>query len=105
LRPPDGDNITKALELAAGSPCKNSLHAVQRAKATPMQSVKQEPIYLPDVENNPQPSHYADMIQKMQNSGGEYCQIWHLFAFRPDPTIGVFASNRIDIFPATEKGF
>ena len=43
-----------------------------------MQSVKQEPIYLPDVENNPQPSHYADMIQKMQNSGGEYWQIWHL---------------------------
>ena len=52
-----------------------------------MPSVKQEPIYLPDVENNPQPSHYADMIQKMQNSGGEYWQIWHLFAFRPETTM------------------
>ena len=52
-----------------------------------MPSVKQEPIYLPDVENHPQPSHYADMIQKMQNSGGEYWQIWHLFAFRPETTM------------------
>jgi hypothetical protein len=56
-------------------------------KGIPMQSVKQEPIYLPDVENNPQPSHYADMIRKMQNSGGEYWQIWHLFAFRPETTM------------------
>ena len=52
-----------------------------------MQSVKQEPIYLPEVENNPQPSHYADMIRKMQNSGGEYWQIWHLFAFRLETTM------------------
>jgi len=52
-----------------------------------MPSVKQEPIYLPDVENNPQPSHYADMIQKMRNSGGEYWQIWHLFAYRPETTM------------------
>jgi hypothetical protein len=35
-----------------------------------MPSVKQEPIYLPDVESNPQPGSYRDMIQKMQNSGG-----------------------------------
>jgi hypothetical protein len=61
----DGGNITKALEMAAGSPCKNSVHGLQRAKEIPVQSVKQEPIYLPHVENNPQPSHYADMIQKM----------------------------------------
>jgi alkylhydroperoxidase family enzyme len=52
-----------------------------------MQSVKQEPIYFPGVEHNPQPSHYADMIQRMQNSGGEYWQIWHLFAFRPETTM------------------
>jgi alkylhydroperoxidase family enzyme len=52
-----------------------------------MQSVKQEPIHLPDVEKSPQPGHYADMIQKMQNSGGEYWQIWHLFAFRPETTM------------------
>ena len=28
-----------------------------------MQSVKQEPIYLPDVENNTQPSHYLNPIR------------------------------------------
>jgi uncharacterized peroxidase-related enzyme len=27
------------------------------------------------------------MIQKMQNNGGEYWQIWHLFAFRPETTM------------------
>ena len=52
-----------------------------------MQSIKQEPIYLPDVENNPQPCSYKDLIQRMQNSGGEYWQIWHLFAFRPETTM------------------
>lgn len=46
-----------------------------------MQSVKQEPIYLPDVESNPQPGAYKDMIQRKQNSGGQYWQIWHLFAY------------------------
>jgi hypothetical protein len=80
-------NITKALELAAGSPCKIFSMPCCAQKGIPMQSVKQEPIYLPDVENNPQPSHYADMIRKMQNSGGEYWQIWHLFAFRPETTM------------------
>jgi hypothetical protein len=29
-----------------------------------MQSVKQEPIYLPDVESNPQPGAYKDMTPK-----------------------------------------
>jgi uncharacterized peroxidase-related enzyme len=51
-----------------------------------MQSLKQDPIYLPDVENNPQPGPYKDLIQRMQDSGGEYWQIWHLFAFRPETT-------------------
>jgi hypothetical protein len=37
-----------------------------------MQSIKQEPLYLPDVENNPQPCSDKDLIQRMQNSGGEY---------------------------------
>jgi alkylhydroperoxidase family enzyme len=27
------------------------------------------------------------MIPKMQNNGGEYWQIWHLFAFRPETTM------------------
>lgn len=52
-----------------------------------MQSVKQEPIYLPDVESNPQPGAYKDMIQRKQNSGGQYWQIWHLFAYRSETTI------------------
>src|SRR4029077_16435307 len=94
LRLTGSGNITKALEIAAGSPCKIFVHAVQHAKETPMQSVKQEPIYLPDVENNPQPSHYADMIQKMQNSGGEYWQIWHLFASARRPRCTWHASPR-----------
>jgi hypothetical protein len=51
-----------------------------------MQSVKQEPIYLPDVENNPQPSRYLNLIQTCQNTGRETWNIWYLFAFRPEMT-------------------
>ena len=46
-----------------------------------------EPIYLAGVENNPQPSAYAELIRAAQASGSEYWQIWHLFAFRPEMTI------------------
>jgi len=46
-----------------------------------------EPIYLPGVENNPQPSAYADLIHNAQANGPEYWQIWHLLAFRPEMTI------------------
>jgi len=46
-----------------------------------------KPLYLPDVENNPQPSAYADLIKSAQASGPEYWQIWHLLAFRPEMTI------------------
>ena len=46
---------------------------------------KMEPMFLPDVETNPQPGPWADAIRTMQ--GGEYPQIWHMFAFRPDATI------------------
>jgi uncharacterized peroxidase-related enzyme len=46
-----------------------------------------EPIYLPGVENNPQPSAYADLIKAAHANGPEYWQIWHLFAFRPEMTI------------------
>jgi uncharacterized peroxidase-related enzyme len=51
-----------------------------------MQSVKQEPTYLPDVENNPQPSRYLDLIQTCQSTGRETWNIWYLFAFRPEMT-------------------
>jgi alkylhydroperoxidase family enzyme len=43
-------------------------------------------MFLPGVENNPQPSAWADSIRMMQQTGAEYPQIWHLFAFKPDMT-------------------
>jgi len=46
-----------------------------------------EPMFLPEVEHNPQPSPYRDLIAAMRaRGGGEYSQIWHLFAFRPEAT-------------------
>jgi len=45
-----------------------------------------QPIFLPDVEHNPQPSAWRDLIQGMQTAGKEYPQIWHLFAFLPGAT-------------------
>ena len=45
-----------------------------------------DPMFLPGVENNPQPSAWADSIRTMQQTGAEYPQIWHLFAFKPDMT-------------------
>jgi uncharacterized peroxidase-related enzyme len=51
-----------------------------------MQSVEMKSMFLPDVQNNPQPSSYFDLIRSAQNSGQEYWQIWHLFAFRPEMT-------------------
>lgn len=43
-------------------------------------------MYLRDVEANPQPSPYADLIHATKAAGREYWQIWHLFAFRPEVT-------------------
>jgi uncharacterized peroxidase-related enzyme len=40
-------------------------------------------LLLPDVENNPQPSPYFDLIAAAKSSGSEYWQIWNLLAFRP----------------------
>lgn len=48
--------------------------------------MQMEPMFLPGVENQPQPSPYTNLIRAMQASGGEYMQIWHLFAFRPEIT-------------------
>jgi alkylhydroperoxidase family enzyme len=47
--------------------------------------VKMAPMFLRGVENNPQPGPYADALRRMQ-AAGEYPQIWHLFAFRPQAT-------------------
>lgn len=51
-----------------------------------MKAIEQEPMYLPEVEANPQPSPYADLIHVTKTAGREYWQIWHLFAFRPEVT-------------------
>jgi uncharacterized peroxidase-related enzyme len=42
-----------------------------------------KPMFLPGVENNPQPSPYADLIQAAHTSNAEYTKIWHLLAFKP----------------------
>ena len=43
-------------------------------------------MFLPDVEQNPQPGPYRTLIEQMQAQGAEYPQIWHLFAFLPQAT-------------------
>jgi alkylhydroperoxidase family enzyme len=43
------------------------------------------PMFLPDVERNPQPGPYRALIEQMK-AGEEYPQIWHLFAFLPKAT-------------------
>jgi hypothetical protein len=45
-----------------------------------------EPMFLPGVEGNPQPSPYSTAIEGMRKLGREYSQIWHLFAFKPKAT-------------------
>jgi len=46
-----------------------------------------QPIFLADVEANPQPSGYLDLIERARSQGQENWQIWNLFAFRPEITI------------------
>jgi hypothetical protein len=43
-------------------------------------------MFLPDVEANPKPSPYSDLLGTMQESGSEYPQIWQLFAYHPKAT-------------------
>ncbi len=45
-----------------------------------------DPMFLPDVEANPKPGAYADLIRTMRQQGTEYPQIWHLFAYLPSAT-------------------
>ena len=47
---------------------------------------KMKPMFLPGVEQNPEPGPYADAIRMMQDSGAEYPQIWHMFAYHPKAT-------------------
>ena len=51
-----------------------------------MNAIEQTPTYLPEVEANPKPSPYADLIKVTKAAGKEYWQIWNLFAFRPEVT-------------------
>jgi uncharacterized peroxidase-related enzyme len=46
-----------------------------------------EPMFLPEVEANPQPSGYLNLIERARAQGQENWQIWNLFAFRPEMTI------------------
>ncbi len=46
-----------------------------------------KPMFLPEVETNPQPSAWTDSIRMMREAGAEYPQIWHLFAFKPAATV------------------
>jgi alkylhydroperoxidase family enzyme len=43
-------------------------------------------MFLPGVEQNPQPGPYYEIMRAMRESGKEYPQIWHMFAFRPAAT-------------------
>jgi uncharacterized peroxidase-related enzyme len=44
-------------------------------------------LFLADVENQPQPSPYADLITAAKASGSEYWGIWNLLAFRPQAAL------------------
>jgi hypothetical protein len=44
------------------------------------------PMFLPEVEANPQPGPYRHAIEQMRAQGLEYPQIWHLFAYLPSAT-------------------
>lgn len=43
-------------------------------------------MFLPGVEQNPQPGPYKAAIDHMKSQGAEYPQIWHLFAYLPRAT-------------------
>lgn len=43
-----------------------------------------EPMFLEEVEQNPKPSIYRDLIESARSSGGDAWQIWHLLAFDPE---------------------
>ena len=45
-----------------------------------------KPMFLPGVEQNPQPGAFKALIEQMQQRGAEYPQIWHLFAYLPHAT-------------------
>jgi uncharacterized peroxidase-related enzyme len=54
--------------------------------AQPRPAMEMKRMFLPEVQDNPQPSPYFDLIQSARSSAQEYWQIWHLFAFRAEIT-------------------
>lgn len=41
-------------------------------------------MYLPSVENNPEPGgHYAELIKSARSRGTDMPQIWHMLAYKP----------------------
>jgi uncharacterized peroxidase-related enzyme len=59
------------------------MNIVEPSKAVITESPKSASIFLKDVEDNPQPSPYFDLIAAAKSSGAEYWGIWNLLAFRP----------------------
>jgi alkylhydroperoxidase family enzyme len=45
-----------------------------------------KPMFLPEVEHNPKPGPYSELLREMRESGSEYPQIWHLFGYLPSAT-------------------
>jgi alkylhydroperoxidase family enzyme len=45
-----------------------------------------KPMFLRDVEENPKPSPFADIIAAARSQGQEWPQIWSLFAYLPRAT-------------------
>jgi hypothetical protein len=45
-----------------------------------------KPMFLPAVEQCTTSGPYQRLIEQMQQSGSEYPQIWHLFAYLPEAT-------------------
>jgi hypothetical protein len=45
-----------------------------------------KPMFLRDVEADSKPSPYNALIRNMRESGAEYPQIWHMFAYLPKAT-------------------
>lgn len=44
----------------------------------------QPSMFLHEVEANPQPSVYRDLIERAKATSGDMWQIWHLLAFDPE---------------------
>jgi hypothetical protein len=45
-----------------------------------------KPMFLPEVEQNPKPGAFRNLIEQMRSTGAEYPQIWHLLAYLPSAT-------------------